>query len=411
MYTSIALYRNPAAISPLKPTPLPKELHAVALSVVEAAARLSGSLHPVTAAAIADFLRPANSYYSNLIEGHDTHPLEIARALQEQYSADSRNRSLQLEATAHIAVHARLPELLTEAGGNPYTESFWRAVHRAFYAHLPEDLCWTTTAEGNRLRVLPGEFRTSEVRVGRHVAPAADSLPAFVRRLEEGYQPRYEHDRLARVVQIAAAHHRLAWLHPFLDGNGRVTRLFSDAAFRAEGLDASGLWSMSRGLARHEATYKRALAAADAQRENDYDGRGNLSERQLVAFCQFFLTVALDQITYMSGVLAIDDMLRRLQGLVQLLVIKRKWRPETYYVLEAVFLKGHIARREVERLTGLSDKTAKALATQLLQAGLLATEPTDHLAPYRAAYPIGFAPALFPGLYPAGKEIDMINLG
>ena len=187
-------------------------------------------------------------------------------------------------------------------------------------------------------------------------------------------------------------------------------RLFSDAAFRTEGLDAGGLWSMSRGLARNEAAYKRALAAADAQRENDYDGRGNLSERQLVAFCKFFLEVALDQIQYMTSVLGIDDMLSRLRGLVQLLALKRKWRPETYYVLEAVFLKGSIPRRDVERITGLSDRTAKALATQLLQAGLLATNTADHLAPYRAAYPIGFAPALFPGLYPAGKEVDMLNV-
>lgn len=167
---------------------------------------------------------------------------------------------------------------------------------------------------------------------------------------------------------------------------------------------------MSRGLARAETAYKRALAAADAQRESDYDGRGNLSERQLAAFCRFFLEVALDQITYMARGLAIDGMLSRLHGLVQLMRLKRKWRLETYYVLEAVFLKGSIARREVERLTGLSDKTAKTLATQLVQAGLLATETTDHLAPYRAAYPIGLAPALFPGLYPAGKEIDMLNV-
>ncbi|MGY2134440.1 Fic family protein [Hymenobacter sp. HD11105] len=409
MLPPVALYRDSSAIAPLKPSPWPAAVRETALRIVEAAARLAGSLHPVTAAAIADFLRPANSYYSNLIEGHDTHPLDIARALQEQYSADSRNRSLQLEARAHIAVHARLPELLAQADGNPYTAGFWRSIHQAFYDHLPEEFRWTTSREGEKLEVVPGELRTNQVRVGRHVAPAAGALPGFLQRLEEGYQPRYEHDRLARVAQIAAAHHRLAWVHPFLDGNGRVTRLFSDAAFRAEGLHAGGLWSMSRGLARREAAYKQALAAADAPRENDYDGRGNLSERQLGAFCQFFLEVALDQITYMTSVLAIDDMLSRLRGLVQLLVLRRKWRPETYYVLEAVFLKGSIARREVERLTGLSDRTAKALSQTLVQAGLLATNSADHLAPYRAAYPIAFAPALFPGLYPAGKEADILN--
>ncbi len=411
MPTPFALYRDPAAVAPLKISPLPAELRELALAVVAAAARLAGALHPVTAGAIADFLRPANSYYSNLMEGHDTHPLAIAQALREEYAPDSHNRSLQLEARAHVAVHARLPELLAAAGGNPYTEGFWRALHRAFYEHLPDEFRWAETGAGARLEVRAGELRTGEVRVGRHVAPAAEALPAFLRRLAEGYRPGAEADRLARVVAIAAAHHRLAWVHPFLDGNGRVVRLFSDAAFRAEGLDAGGLWSMSRGLARREKDYKHALAAADAPRLNDYDGRGNLSEQRLGAFCRFFLEVALDQVQYMGRVLAIDGMLGRLRGLVELLVIKRRGRPEAYYVLEAVFLKGSVARGEVERLTGLSDKTAKALAQDLLQAGLLATDAGNRLAPYRAAYPIAFAPALFPGLYPAGKEVDMLNAG
>ncbi|MBD2767600.1 Fic family protein [Hymenobacter sp. BT664] len=404
-----ALYRDPAAIAPLKPSELPVELRESALDIVEAAARLSGSLHPMTARAIADFLRPANSYYSNLIEGHDTHPLAIAQALREMYASDSRNRSLQLEALAHIAVHKRLPELLAAADNNPYTEGFWRAVHRTFYEHLPAEFRWVEAHEGTQLEVLPGELRTNEVRVGRHVAPAAEALPAFIERVEWAYRPKAEANRLARIVNIAAAHHRLAWLHPFLDGNGRVLRLFSDAAFLAEGLNAGGLWSMSRGLARSEQTYKQALAAADSQRLNDYDGRGNLSEKRLVAFCQFFLQVALDQIRYMTQVLAIDEMLGRLRNLVDLLAVKRKWRPEAYYVLEAVFLKGSIARGEIMRLTALSDKTAKELAKTLIDAELLTTDLSVRFAPYRAAYPIAFAPVLFPGLYPAGKEADILN--
>jgi len=165
----------------------------------------------------------------------------------------------------------------------------------------------------------------------------------------------------------------------------------------------------SRGLARHELAYKQALAAADSRRLTDYDGRGNLSEKRLVAFCQFFLEVALDQLRYMTQVLAIDGMLERLRKLVNLQVVKRRWRPESYYVLEAVFLKGSIARGEVIRLTGLSDKTAKELANILLAAKLLTTDQTNRFAPYRAAYPIEFAPILFPGLYPAGKETDILD--
>ena len=45
-----------------------------------------------------------NCYYSNLIEGHDTHPVELERALKNDYSQDQKKRDLQIEAKAHIEV-------------------------------------------------------------------------------------------------------------------------------------------------------------------------------------------------------------------------------------------------------------------------------------------------------------------
>src|SRR6266700_3399922 len=53
---------------------------------------------------LADLVRAMNCYYSNLIEGHDTHPIDIERALKNDYSKDPRKRDLQLEAKEHIAV-------------------------------------------------------------------------------------------------------------------------------------------------------------------------------------------------------------------------------------------------------------------------------------------------------------------
>ncbi|MET4108334.1 Fic family protein [Hymenobacter sp. UYP22] len=412
MIDETKLYTNPAAISPLKPSlPLPKKLNDLAIEVMKGAAGLAKSLHGVTAAAIANFLRPANSYYSNLIEGHDTHPLAIAQALHNEYQTGTKNHALQVEAIAHIAVHQELRQLLAEHSNNPYTAAFWKSLHFAFYQHLPEDFRFVESYEGKLLEVLPGEIRTTNVRVGAHIAPAFEAIEGFTTLMESIYKPSYEHDRFARIVQIGAAHHRLAWVHPFLDGNGRVMRLFSDAAFIAEELDANGLWSMSRGLARHEREYKEKLTLADAQRQGDGDGRGNLSESNLIMFCEFFLRVALDQIEYMTRVLAIDDMLGRLKSLVELMRIKEKWRPESYYILEAVFLKGSIAREEVIRLTGLSDKTAKAIARNLIKVGLLATNEANNRDPYRAAYSIQYAPMLFPGLYPASKEADIVRVG
>ena len=64
----------------------------------------AAACRPAWSTALADLVRSMNCYYSNLIEGHDTHPIDIERALKNDYSADPRKRDLQLEAKAHIAV-------------------------------------------------------------------------------------------------------------------------------------------------------------------------------------------------------------------------------------------------------------------------------------------------------------------
>ena len=74
---------------------------------IEVAARSAGfrrSLPDGVRTALADLVRVMNCYYSNLIEGHDTHPIDIERALKNDYSNDPRKRDLQLEAKAHISV-------------------------------------------------------------------------------------------------------------------------------------------------------------------------------------------------------------------------------------------------------------------------------------------------------------------
>ncbi len=80
--------------------------------------------------------------------------------------------------------------------------------------------------------------------------------------------------RTESILGVAAAHHRLLWIHPFLDGNGRVARLMSHATM-LDTLETGAIWSVARGLARNVNEYKRHLAACDAERHNDFDGRGH----------------------------------------------------------------------------------------------------------------------------------------
>ena len=94
-----------------------------------------------------------------------------------------------------------------------------------------------------------GELREESVKVGYHEPPEHGSLKAFLDRFGEFYEPKRHHGAL-KLVAAAAAHHRLMWIHPFLDGNGRVARLFTEAYFQRIPVYGFGLWSVSRGLAR-----------------------------------------------------------------------------------------------------------------------------------------------------------------
>lgn len=406
-------YTSIASMEPLYPEDANGKLESLALELVEKAGRLSGAMNPITRLAIARFLRPMNSYYSNLIEGHDTHPIDIAKALNNDYSENKTKRDLQLEAKAHINVHESISDEFREANPPiPSSEDYLKYIHREFYKHLPEEFTKSKSLDGTFKTVVPGEFRTCEVKVGNHIAPHSESVNAYMNRFESFYNPTSNstNSKIKRIISIAASHHRLAWIHPFLDGNGRVVRLYSDSCFMYEKIDASGMWSISRGLARSKETYREKLANADLGRYNDYDGRGNLSNKMLVEFCIYFLTTAIDQIDYMYKMIDTESMIARIERFVDLMVAKNKLKNNAKYILVDVFLKGKISKKEAMRITNTSDKTLKALVDSLIEMDLIVAKMEGVVMMYYVNYSIKFSPLLFPGLYPSQKEIDMMDL-
>src|SRR6204780_869967 len=167
--------------------------------------------------------------------------------------------------------------------------------------------------QGRKVLMKPGKFRPPAdhgVSVGRHLPPSADRVETFM----AYFEGRYRFEELgsgSRILAMAAAHHRLNYIHPFLDGNGRVSRLMSHAMALAAGIGAHGLWSVSRGLARglrSRTEYKSMMDSADMPRQGDLDGRGNLSLKGLEEFVLWFLQVCLDQATFMSGLLELGGL-------------------------------------------------------------------------------------------------------
>jgi len=390
---------TPARIEPCFLETIPPEITDLIAAISSAAARLGSRLNPKTSAGLAELVRVMNCYYSNLIEGHNTTPREVEQALEKQPDTSSARRNLLIEARAHISLQRTIDHRY-EAGQleEPAEIAFIQFLHKLFYKDATDSMLQIQGSQ-KIIHMQPGEFRSSpehEVAVGRHMPPSYDALPDFMAYFEK----RYRFASLgqgSRIIAMAAAHHRFNYIHPFLDGNGRVSRLMSHAMALHAGIGAHGLWSVSRGLARgltSRLEYKQMMDHADTPRQGDLDGRGNLSLKALTEFISWFLKICLDQIEFMEGLFELGSLTTR----IKLYCDQQGFRPEAFSILETALLRGEIPRGDAERISGLKRRTASDLLSTLIHHGILRSEtPKGAVFLY---FPIASAEILFPKLFP-----------
>ncbi len=370
-----------------------KKLTDLAVELVAKSSGFKRSLPPAIQASLATMVRAMNCYYSNLIEGHDTHPIEIERALKGNYSSDKKKRNLQKEAQAHIAVQ----EWIDKEGlkNSIFSKDTICEIHERFYSLLPEDLLWVEDLDGKeKIKVIPGQLRYRDVKVGNHIAISPGAVPRFLSRFESVYNGL---GKLETILALAVTHHRLLWIHPFLDGNGRVARLMSHA-ITLNVLNTGGMWSIARGLARNVEKYKQHLANCDLSRRNDLDGRGNLSEEALADFTQFFLETCIDQVNFMEKLMQ-PDLLR-----TRILLWAREESElgnlpsQAIQILEAILYYGEIPRGEMPNILNVTDRHARRLTSILIEKGILISDLPK--SPLKLAFPAALASRWMPGLFP-----------
>jgi Fic family protein len=370
----------------------------LAVDLVQKSARFRGSLPSNLLHSLADLVRSMNCYYSNLIEGHNTHPVDIERALKNDYSKEPHKRNFQMEARAHITVQKWI-----DGGGlgngQAVSEEGICEIHRRFCAELPEALlCVEDPDTKERIKIVPGELRRRDVKVGNHLPISPGAVPRFLVRFEQVYGHLGKTDA---ILAAAPGHHRLLWIHPFLDGNGRVARLMSHAVL-LERLDTGAVWSVARGLARKVADYKRHLAACDSSRRNDLDGRGALSEEALAAFTKFFLEVCIDQVEFMEGLMQPDALRARILLWAEEQIKLSKLPANSARVLEAILYRGTLPRSEIADVAGASTRTATRIVSALTEAGVLTSDTA--YAPVRLVFPAALVERWMPGLFPENRD-------
>ena len=391
---------SPSRIEPVRLVDVPEAIADVTAELSAASAVLGAALHPTTAANLATLVRIMNTYYSNLIEGHDTRPRDIERALSGTLDDDQERRNLQLEAVAHVRVQSEIDRMAADGAlPEPASSDFIRWLHLEFYRDAPEEMLLIRSANAEFI-MEPGNWRSRsehDVAVGRHIPPSSERLDDFMRHFEMCYRFA-DLGKAARIMAIAAAHHRLNYIHPFPDGNGRVSRLVSHAMALRAGIGAHGLWSISRGLARgleSRGEYKSMMDHADTPCQGDLDGRGNLSQRALTEFTLWFLKVCLDQVNFMSSLFDLENLGRRLGTYVER---SETLKPEAANLLQEALVRGQFDRGEAPRITGLPERTARRVLNDVINEGLLASATPK--APVSLRFPAAALETLFPRLYP-----------
>ena len=272
-------------------------------------------------------------------------------------------------------------------------------IHRRFCELLPEVLRQVTdTDTSESVRLVLGELCNKDVIVGQYVAISPGALSRFLRRFKEVYNSLGKTDT---VLATAAAHHRLLWIHPFLDGNGRVARLMFYAML-LETLDTNGIWSIARGLARKVADYKTHLADCDMRRRNNLDGRGNLSEEALVRFTEFFLTTCIGQVSFMEEIVQPNRLRDRILMWTEEEIRAVKLPLKLRQVLEAILNRGQLTRSEIPGLLGTNERHARRITLALVDHEVLTSESTRSLL--RLTFSARLASRWVPGLFPEWSD-------
>ncbi|MCP2055932.1 UNVERIFIED_ORG: Fic family protein [Pseudomonas fluorescens] len=385
-------------LEPIWPSPgFPASVVRTAESLGFRAGKLTGLLPRQTADRIGGLMRVTSSYYSNLIEGQFTEPVTLSARVPRRDP-----KELRALAESHIGVQ----ELLERALRRPQSmDAPWdlffapklvSVVHRRLFREASdEDL---RLGDGHLL--VPGQLRDAAQRnvlVGDHAAPAWEAVTPMLTRLQQVYgrQP----DLTPRILGSLAYHHRLAFVHPFEDGNGRVVRMMTHLQLMRLGL-ASPLWSLSRGLARKQDEYYVHLRAADQPRRGDLDGRGQLTQAGLFGFVEFMLQICIDQMDYVEQAMDLVSLRHRLERVVGLepRFIQAGVKQEMAKAIHILLTQGEILRADFKTFSGLHDRVASEQLRKLIDLGVVEASSAKSRSIF-PGLPVWFAQLIFPDLH------------
>lgn len=171
-----------------------------------------------TLKSLREYYRVGLTYTSNALEGNSLTESETKVVIEDGLTIGGKPLKDVYEATGHAKAYDFLYKLTKD---EPVTEDNILKIHRLFYGQIDRGKAGTW----RKVRVF--------ISGSRRVLPAPDKVPAlmaeFVRWMSAN------EGRLHPVEFAALVHQKFVYIHPFVDGNGRVARLLMNLALLRAG--------------------------------------------------------------------------------------------------------------------------------------------------------------------------------
>lgn len=201
-----------------------------------------------------------------------------------------------------------------------------------------------------------GKYRVKELHVGFYIPPKPSAVPHLVSEFIE-WLNNPTPSNLSPILYAGIAHYQLVAIHPFLDGNGRTTRILTKLLLKKYGFDFIKYFSLESYYNRERKWYYTALNSADVNR---IEGKPDLS-----LWLEYF-TLAL----YIQA--------QRAQIQIEELLKESKQKQIKFHLNERqkkliLYLKEHnsITTSEYVNISGLSAKGAYNDLHKMVKAGML----------------------------------------
>lgn len=190
-----------------------------------------GPLPPELVKNLKDWFRVELTYTSNAIEGNTLTRQETALILEKGITVEGRTLTEHLEAINH-AQALDFIETLAEKKREELFQPDILAIHGFILAKIDY-------ANAGRYRSVPVRIAGSRV-----IMPNPARVPQLMGEFEKWlHSPNEYHP-----VKLAAdAHYKLVSIHPFIDGNGRVSRLLMDLLLIQSGYPPALIRKEDRG--------------------------------------------------------------------------------------------------------------------------------------------------------------------